>query len=256
MDSQFSNCLRVTLAYEGGWSDHPDDNGGATMRGITIKRYRAYKGRTVTKDELRNISMVEVEDIYRTGYWRPVWGDKLPKGLDLVVFDYAVNSGPSKAVRDLQRVVGVPADGVMGVFTLEAIRKRGVIDLIHALCDRRLAFFRSLGDWRVFGKGWSRRIADIRAKAVGMATSDRAPLPPERVEPTGKAREADVRPITKPGAKEKATATAASVGAAITEATQTLTPHSDSLEVIKWLCIALAVASAGLLLWRAFKSGD
>src|SRR5574343_945709 len=134
MDSQFSNCLRVTLAYEGGWADHPRDPGGATMRGITIARYRAYKGRTVTKDELRNISMVEVEDIYRTGYWRPVWGDKLPKGLDLVLFDYGVNSGPSRAVKEIQRIVGVQPDGVMGAFTLEAIKQRGTIDLIHAVC--------------------------------------------------------------------------------------------------------------------------
>jgi lysozyme family protein len=250
--SRFANCLAITLRHEGSWSDHPLDKGGATMRGVTIARYAAYKGRVVTKDELRHISMVELEDIYRRGYWAKVAADDLPSGLDLTMFDFAVNSGPSRAVKTLQKIVGVTPDGSMGAFTVQAVRKFDPTSLIRQMYAARMSFLRNLSTWSTFGVGWKRRVDDILDRSLAMARG-KAVNPPIQVEPTPKANPADQRTITKPNAKEKATATAGSVGAAVAEATQTLTPHSDSLEVIKWLCIALAVVSAGLLLWRAFK---
>jgi lysozyme family protein len=52
----FDKCLTITLAHEGGWADDPRDPGQATMKGVTIGTYAQFKGRKVTKDELRNIS--------------------------------------------------------------------------------------------------------------------------------------------------------------------------------------------------------
>ena len=69
MKKNFAKSLELVLQSEGGWSDHPSDPGGATMKGITIDVYRRYKQRTVTKAELRQITQAEIEDIYHDGYW-------------------------------------------------------------------------------------------------------------------------------------------------------------------------------------------
>ena len=52
----FPKVLAETLKHEGGWSDHPDDPGNATMRGVTIGVFAEFKGRKVTKAELRDFA--------------------------------------------------------------------------------------------------------------------------------------------------------------------------------------------------------
>ena len=69
METNFKNSLSRVLHHEGGWADHPKDPGGATMKGVTLKVYREHFGEGKTKDELRNISESELEQIYKSGYW-------------------------------------------------------------------------------------------------------------------------------------------------------------------------------------------
>lgn len=160
-------CLKVTLAYEGGWSDHPSDPGGATMKGITIGTFRRYKP-GATKTMLRNISATDVEYIYRDGYWTPIRGNDLPAGVDMSTFDYGVNSGPSRAVRDLQTVLGVKADGVVGGDTLKALAVADKKRVIQKHCAKRLSMLQGLKIWKTFKRGWSARVADVEAKAVAL----------------------------------------------------------------------------------------
>ncbi len=169
MKDNFEQCLAITLAHEGGWADHPKDPGGATMNGVTIGTYAQFKGRKVTKDELRNISETDLRTIYRRNYWDKVRGDDLPAGLDLVAFDGAVNSGPSRGARWLQHGVGALPDGKIGPETVRAATITNAAQAIGLACDVRLSFLRSLKTWATFGKGWSSRVEDIRAKAVRMA---------------------------------------------------------------------------------------
>ena len=169
MKDNFERCLAITLAHEGGWADDPHDRGGATMKGITIGTYAQFKGRKVTKDELRNISDADLRTIYRRNYWDKVRGDDLPTGLDLVAFDGAVNSGPSRGARWLQHGVGALPDGKIGPETVRAATVTNAAQAIGRACDARLSFLRSLKTWATFGKGWSSRVEDIRAKAIGMA---------------------------------------------------------------------------------------
>lgn len=160
-------CLAVTLKYEGGWSDHPKDPGGATMKGVTLATFRRYYP-GATKAELRAISTADVQRIYADGYWSKVAGEALPFGLDLVTFDYGVNSGPSRGVKALQAEVGAKVDGDAGA---ETIRKAASVDVkraIQGVCRRRLSFVRGLSTWETFKRGWSSRIADVEAKAVAM----------------------------------------------------------------------------------------
>lgn len=165
----FAKSLELALAHEGGYVDHPKDPGGATNLGITIGTLSAYRGQKVSKAEVKALTKAEASDIYRAQYWLTVKGNDLPPGLDYAVFDYAVNSGPGRAVKDLQRVLGVAADGVIGAHTLDAIRKADVAATIKALCARRLAFLKSLKTWSTFGKGWQRRVNGVERDGLLMA---------------------------------------------------------------------------------------
>ncbi len=151
MRDNFQNCLAVTLVYEGGWSDHPKDPGGATMKGITLATYRRYFP-SATKTQLRNISAANVEKIYRQDYWNPVNGNTLALGVDLATFDASVNSGPSRAKKWLYASIGGTD-----------------VQTVKRICAKRLGFVQSLKTWVTFGKGWTNRITAIEAKGVAWA---------------------------------------------------------------------------------------
>lgn len=151
MRDNFHNSLAVTLAYEGGWSDHPRDPGGATMRGITLATFRRWQP-NATKTQLRNISDDMVAKIYRADYWDTVRGDTLAAGVDLATFDAAVNSGPARAKTWLMAAIGGTD-----------------VETVKRLCARRLGFVQALKTWATFGRGWTNRITAIEAKGVAWA---------------------------------------------------------------------------------------
>lgn len=161
---RFAFCLAFVMREEGGYVNHKDDNGGATNHGITHRTLADWRGvPSVTNEQVRDMAPEEARAIYRARYWNAVRGDEMPPGVDLALFDWAVNAGPARAVRGLQRLLGVSADGAIGPMTLAALRGREPRGLANALCDTRLAHLRSLDDWRVFGKGWAARVARVRA---------------------------------------------------------------------------------------------
>lgn len=165
----FDKALALVLEHEGGYVNHPRDPGGATMKGVTQAVYDAYRkvrGRGV--QSVRFITDSELEAIYKFQYWDRVQGDLLPAGLDYAVFDFAVNSGVSRAAKYLQAVVGVKQDGIIGAKTLAAIKDPAQV--VNALCDRRMSFLRNLGHFATFGRGWTRRVQGVRAKALEMMT--------------------------------------------------------------------------------------
>lgn len=177
----FPACLDVTLVHEGGWSDHPRDPGGATMKGVTLATFRQWRPEA-TKDDLRAISKADLRMIYHDGYWKPVAGDDLPFGVDLVVFDFGVNSGPSRAARYLQRAVGVAQDGKVGPQTLAAVKDAAPLTLIKKYSAARLSFKQGLRTWDVFGRGWARRVAEVEAKAASMWMTRAGKKPETRIE--------------------------------------------------------------------------
>ena len=168
MKDNFERCLSETLKHEGGWADHPSDPGGATMKGVTIGTFAGFKGRKVSKAELRAITDVDLRAIYRRGYWDKVRADDLPAGLDMVAFDGAVNSGPARGARWLQEALGVTADGKVGPETLAFARAANVTLAIDRACDARLMFLQRLAIWPTFSKGWLARVAAVRRVAKDM----------------------------------------------------------------------------------------
>lgn len=172
--ANFSNCLRAVLCHEGGFVDHPRDPGGATNLGITRATLARWRGRPVSRAEVRALTRAEATKIYRALYWDEIAGDALPPGVDLAVFDYCVNSGVGRATRTLQSVAGIDADGRIGKLTLAAVDVAEPFFLITSYCRRRLAFLEGLRSFAIFGRGWRRRVYETQALALAMsADADR-----------------------------------------------------------------------------------
>ena len=173
MERNFPEALAHTLQFEGGWSINPNDPGGATMKGITQRTYNQFLGRQASQDELRNISDAEVAAIYRKRYWDECLGDTLADGLDFALFDAAVNTGPREASRLLQRIVGAPADGVLGPKSVAAVNDyiaaQGLPKLIDDYTDARQAYYRLLPTYVHFGEGWRKRTDEVAVLAKGLS---------------------------------------------------------------------------------------
>ena len=169
MEANFFYSLELVLKHEGGFVDHPEDPGGATNKGITHKTYSEFLGRPLEDvDELKNIPDEHVQKIYKEGYWDKIMADELPGGLDFATFDWAVNSGPSRAAKNLQSLVSATEDGIIGPQTMGLIKQRDPVMLINELANRRDSYYRSLKTFGTFGKGWLRRNKETLELALEM----------------------------------------------------------------------------------------
>lgn len=167
-----STALELMFGHEGGYSNASTDRGNyldgmlvGTKYGITGATLAAHRGvKNVTAAQVKAMSRLEAEDIYRRSYWSQAGGDILPPGLDYFVFNNGVMSGPMKAVKVLQGVLGVRADGHVGERTVAAVRRYpgGVAALICAYCDAYMRYLRSLTNAKTGfpknGRGWTIRI--------------------------------------------------------------------------------------------------
>ena len=168
--ANFPAELADELVFEGGFSDNPEDPGGATEAGITLATYSAFEGQQMTIAQLQAMDDATKAAIYRAQFWRVINGDNLPSGLDLEVFDMAVNGGPGRAARILQGLVGVAQDGDIGPATLAAITASGPLPgLISAYADARRAYYQKLPTFVTFGADWLSRIGKCEAEALALA---------------------------------------------------------------------------------------
>lgn len=166
-------ALNLMFGHEGGYSNVKTDSGGPTKYGVTHKTLAAHRGvPSVTAEQVKAMTLQEATDIYRTGYWAQSGGDILPAGLDYAAFDFGVNSGPARAVRVLQEMLGINADGNAGPQTLAAVQAYpgGDRAVIRDYCDARMRYLRSLKNpktgFPVNGRGWTIRVTGLDPKGV------------------------------------------------------------------------------------------
>lgn len=165
---RFAHALSHVLIHEGGYVNHPRDPGGATNKGVTQRVYDDWRRKQgKSPRSVRDIEASEIGAIYRREYWDKVRGDDLPAGVDYAVFDFAVNSGVSRATKYLQAVVGVAQDGVIGPATLAAVAA-SPRHVVEAIMDKRVAFLKGLETFPTFGRGWMARCDGVRRLAGEM----------------------------------------------------------------------------------------
>jgi len=168
MRENFAEALKKVLEHEGGFVNHPNDPGGMTNLGITKAVWEEHCGHRVTEKVMRALTPADVAPLYKRKYWDKIKGDELPSGVDYLVFDAAINSGPGRAAKWLQGVVGVEQDGGIGPKTLAAVKPYSADELIKDYSKRRLSFMMDLPTWDTFGKGWSRRVNEVETTALKM----------------------------------------------------------------------------------------
>lgn len=251
-------ALRLMFGHEGGYVNAKTDRGGPTKYGITHRTLAAHRGvPSVTAAQVKALTLKEAEEIYRRSYWTQSGGDLLPTGLDYAAFDFGVNSGPARAVKSLQKVVGVAQDGIVGGQTVAAVKRYpgGVAALIRAYCDERMRFLRGLKTWGSFGRGWTIRVTGKDPKgqykaqpgvignalrmAAGAQTVENPPVTGGSVD-SGKASPAD-RSVTDIVKQEPSL---------VVSLLSALGAFAAGAGPVQWALAAAVVAGIGYGLWR------
>ena len=159
------------IKFEGGFVNDPDDLGGATNRGVCYRTYKLYcsrKKRPVpTIEDLKNITDDEIADILKSMYWDACRADKIEsQSVANAIVDWAWNSGTVTASKEVQKVLGVTADGIIGNITLAAINSRSPLPLFGAIQEARKAYIDKIcvsrPANRKFMKGWFRRVESLK----------------------------------------------------------------------------------------------
>lgn len=151
------------MGHEGGYVNNPKDPGGETNWGITLTTARAngYTG------SMRSLTRDQAKAIYAKAFWERAKCDNYDSAIAFQLFDAAVNHGIGNAIRMLQRAVKTLDDGVVGAFTLGAIARKSVFDVLVLFNAERLEFYAKLSTFEVFGRGWTRRVSGNLRYAAG-----------------------------------------------------------------------------------------
>lgn len=167
---RFEDCLARVLRHEGGYVHDKLDSGGRTNLGVTQRVWEEWVGHPVSEADMKALTLEKVAPMYKMKYWNPSYCEKLPKGLDYVVFDFAVNAGTGRSVKTLQSAIGVLADGVIGPRTMAAINDANPKELINKFSDARADFYQGIvtrkPDQARFIRGWLNRVEESRKTAL------------------------------------------------------------------------------------------
>lgn len=171
----YDESLRRLLVNEGGYGNHPSDPGGPTNFGITLKDYRLYVNKSATAADIRAMKIGEAKTIYRAKYWDALKCDDLPSGVDYSIFDYGVNSGVGRAGKVLRRKLGMPTEDAKGKLlwavtpeVIAAANKVSAFALVSLINNERLSFLKQLRTWPVFGRGWGRRVSEVKTYSLSL----------------------------------------------------------------------------------------
>jgi lysozyme family protein len=244
--SSYDQALTRLLAHEGGYTNDAADPGGPTKFGITIYDYRKYVKPGASAADVKAMTVGEAKAIYRNKYWGAQRCDELPPGVDYAVFDYGVNSGIGRSGKVLRRCLKLSDTGsIVDDTVIAAAARADARALIAALCDERLRSLQSLKTWDVFGKGWGRRVAEVKAFSLQLAAGQPAiePAPDAGVPRGGKG----MVPV-QAGAQKSSAAAIAAAGALA--ARQAHASGAGAPLIVGIVTVTLIAALAGWAYWH------
>jgi lysozyme family protein len=176
MDDSFDESLEFTLTEEGGYTDHPTEPRLATNHGITLARLRRFlRDPGLGRDDVRHVPCATVRALYLADFWNRTRCDALPPGIDLMVFDHAVNAGPDRAGRALQLACGQKRseiDGAVGPDTLGRVALSDSLTLLDALTAMQRTGYRQTAAYTLFGENWLARLDRRRTKALELMAAE------------------------------------------------------------------------------------
>lgn len=262
--ANFDAVMRLVLHHEGGYSTDREDPGNWTGGKVGVGKLLGTKlgiaANTFPNLDIARLTKEQAVAIYRRQYATPVRFDDLPAGVDYAVLDLCINSGASRAGLILQgalKTLGQPVkvDGHIGNATIEAAKLVPARYIIAQVCADRLAYMRTLSKWKRYGKGWTRRVNEVRDIASRMAASA-APLGLITVAEAPSSRGADAlkQAWTKiAGMKERVLALLGIAGERSADLLAQLQPFAD-VDAIKVACTVLTVVSVGYGIYRLVQA--
>lgn len=253
----YHDAMLIELKFEGGKDDDPVDPGGRTNQGVIQREFSAWLRKNGKPNrDVFTMTDVERDTIYFENYGQRIRFNELPPGVDLVVLDGAINSGPSQSVKWLQRALNLTPDGVLGNNTMQAvIDYPDHDDLIAKICASRMAFLKALKTFWHFGGGWTSRVNQLKKTGQAWAMGSIGPAIVWESNMNKKATFVDAKPLVST-APADATAAGGTVTTALTTVQQTLQPLQGSSHFVDQVLIGLLVigglATAGGFLWSFY----
>ena len=164
--ADFKKYAPKLLQLEGGYTNHPDDQGGPTNLGITLRTYKAYCGQEKTIKDLRNMSYETWQNIMKDLYWDKCRADEIEnQSLAEIIVDWCVNSG-MVGLRKVQEIAGCKPDGIAGPITLSLINTSDPKSLFDRIWNARKQFYTNIvkknPSQKVFMNGWMNRLGSFK----------------------------------------------------------------------------------------------
>ena len=128
----------------------------------TWRRYCKKKGKAASVASLKAMTQDEWNDIFKSMYWDRCHADDIgDQSIANILVDWYWCSGVW-AIKHVQRIVGVTADGIVGQHTIGAINGQAGIVLFGKIHNDRLKFVEGIArrnpSQMRFLKGWRNRI--------------------------------------------------------------------------------------------------
>jgi len=168
LDNNFDQSLKLVLKSEGGYVNNPKDPGGETMMGVTKNAWSTWLKRPIADGEMAKLTVADITPFYKALYWDKSYCNQLPTGIDYMVFDASVNMGVGQSIKLFQKSLGGVPDGIIGPNTMKLINEMNVKTMIDKYSAQKEMFYRSLGTFPTFGKGWLARVERIKQTALSM----------------------------------------------------------------------------------------
>lgn len=166
----FEKAFARLIGHEGGYSTDRNDpgnwTGGKVGKGVLKGTKYGIAANTYPNLDIKNLTLEQAKAIYKKDWWDKLGAEQLHPAIVYQLWDFAVNAGKSRAVKELQQVAGVIDDGILGAKTIAAVKALPVTDVLILLTAERLRFYTSLTTWGTYGKGWTNRVADNLKYAV------------------------------------------------------------------------------------------
>ena len=162
--TNFDKAMTILAHNEGGFANNQHDNGGATKFGISAASYPGV--------DIASLTFEDAKEIYKQDFWKPLSPNDYSFPVAIMLFDTAVHSGHTRAVRIAQEASGAVGDGIIGPKTKAALKGVNSVEFCIAYTYLRLDFLQGLTDWRHFGRGWQARLYDTLTYAIIHASEE------------------------------------------------------------------------------------
>lgn len=168
--SRFDIAFQRVIGHEGGYTNDSRDRGNWTSGKIGVGKLNGTKygisAMSYPSVDIKNLTLAQAKAIYERDFWIKNKCDKLPIGIDFLMFDAAINHGGTQAAKFLQQAAGSTPDGIVGPKTLQAVSTAKTDALATAFCVARMIFYTQISTFPTYRNGWTRRAFETHSQAI------------------------------------------------------------------------------------------